>query len=130
MPKKTVKPAKTKNISLLEARLYILSTFNNTIITLTDTEGKTIAWNSCGRSGFKGARRSTPFAANTATERILEDARNFGIKRLSVYLNGPGTGRDAALRILRSKKDFDITQISDITPIPHNGPRPPKQRKG
>jgi small subunit ribosomal protein S11 len=116
-----------KNIA--EARLYIQSSFNNTIITITDSQGKTIAWSSAGNCGFKGSRKSTPFAATTAIERALEGAKKHGVKRLDVYLKGPGVGRDAALRFLRTKRDFDVDKISDITPIPHNGPRPPKRRR-
>ena len=116
-----------KNIA--EGRLYIQSTFNNTIITVTDSKGKAIAWSSAGNCGFKGARKSTPFAATTAIEKTLEEAKKHGVKKLAVYLKGPGSGRDAALRYLRTKRDFDIDMISDITPVPHNGPRPPKQRR-
>jgi len=116
-----------KNVA--EGRLYIQSTFNNTIVTITDTKGKTLAWSSSGNCGFKGARKSTPYAATTAIEKTLEEAKKHGIKKLAVYLKGPGSGRDAALRFLRSKRDFDVEMISDVTPVPHNGPRPPKQRR-
>jgi small subunit ribosomal protein S11 len=116
-----------KNIA--QANLYVKSTFNNTIVSITDDRGKLLAWSSAGRVGFKGARKSTPFAATTAIERSLDEAKNFGIKKLSVYLKGPGVGRDAALRYLRTKRDFDVEAIFDITPIPHNGPRPPKARR-
>lgn len=125
--------ASTKKASIktfAEGRLYVAATFNNTLVTLTDDKGKTVTWSSCGRAGFKGSRRSTPFAATTAIENILEQAKEAGVKKLSVFISGPGSGRDAALRILRAHKNFDIVQISDVTPIPHNGPKPPKQRKG
>jgi small subunit ribosomal protein S11 len=125
--KVVVKKKTFKNIA--EGRLYIQSTFNNTIVTVTDTKGKTLTWSSSGNCGFKGARKSTPYAATTAIEKTLEEAKKHGIKKLAVYLKGPGSGRDAALRFLRSKRDFDVDMISDITPIPHNGPRPPKQRR-
>ncbi len=115
--------------SFVEGRLYVKSSFNNTIVTVTDPKGNTITWSSSGQCGFKGARKSTPFAATTAIEKALDQAKVVGIKKLSVYLQGPGTGRDAALRFLRTKRDFEVDMISDITPIPHNGPRPPKQRK-
>jgi len=115
--------------SIAEAKLFIKSTFNNTLVTVTDLKGNTLTWSSSGRCGFKGSRKSTPFAATTAIERALEEAKKYGIKTLSVYLKGPGTGRNAALRYLRTKRDFEVTQIADITPIPHNGPRPPKQRR-
>jgi small subunit ribosomal protein S11 len=115
--------------NIAEGRLSIKSSFNNTIITISDAKGNTLAWSSAGHCGFKGARKSTPFAATTAIERTLEEAKKYGIKKLAVYLNGPGVGRDAALRFLRSKRDFDVDLISDVTPIAHNGPRPPKARR-
>jgi len=115
--------------SVAEARLCVKSSFNNTIVTISDLKGNTLAWSSSGHSGFKGARKSTPFAATTAIEKALDAAKPFGIKKLEVYLKGPGVGRDAALRFLRTKRDFDVELISDITPIPHNGPRPPKARR-
>ncbi len=118
-----------KHRNLAQARLYVKSTFNNTIVTICDHKGDVLTWSSAGHAGFKGSRKSTPFAATTAIEKALNLAKDFGIKRLSVYLQGPGLGRDAALRYLRAKRDFDIDMISDITPIPHNGPKPPKQRK-
>jgi len=125
--KTTVKKKIFKNVA--EGRLYVQSTFNNTIVSVTDTKGKVLTWSSAGHCGFKGSRKSTPFAATTAIEKALEAAKNYGIKKLEVYLKGPGVGRDAALRFLRTKRDFDVDKISDITPIPHNGPRPPKQRR-
>ncbi|HEX8924048.1 MAG TPA: 30S ribosomal protein S11 [Patescibacteria group bacterium] len=115
--------------SVTEARLYINSTFNNTIVSITDNKGNVLSWSSCGQAGFKGARKSTPFAATTALEKALESAKVYGIKKLAVYLKGPGVGRDAALRFLRTKRDYEVDMISDITPIPHNGPRPPKARR-
>ncbi len=120
----------TKPKNLTKARLYIKSSFNNTIVTLTDAKGATIAWASSGNVGFKGSKKSTPFAATRALEKILDAIHANQIKKLSVYIKGPGMGRDAALRFLRGKKDLEIDMISDITPIPHNGPRPPKQRRG
>ena len=125
--KTVVKKKVYKNIA--EGRLYIQSSFNNTIVTITDVKGNSLAWSSSGQCGFKGARKSTPFAATTAIERTLEEAKKYGVKKLAVYLKGPGAGRDAALRYLRTKRDFDVDMISDVTPIPHNGPRPPKQRR-
>jgi len=121
-PKKTIK-------NIAEARLYVQSSFNNTIVTITDLKGNTLAWSSSGHSGFKGARKSTPYAATTALEKALESVKSYGIKKLEVYLKGPGVGRDATLRFLRAKRDYDIESISDVTPIPHNGPRPPKVRR-
>jgi len=116
-----------KNIA--EGRLYVQSTFNNTIVSITDTKGKVLTWSSAGNCGFKGSRKSTPYAATTAIEKALEEAKKHGVKKLEVYLKGPGVGRDATLRFLRTKRDFDVDKIADITPIPHNGPRPPKQRR-
>ena len=115
--------------SISDARLYVQSTFNNTIVTVADDKGNTLSWSSSGQCGFKGSRKSTPFAATTALEKALEAARPYGIKTLSVYLKGPGTGRDATLRYLRSKRDFEVEMIADVTPLPHNGPRPPKARR-
>jgi small subunit ribosomal protein S11 len=126
-PASTGKKKIYKNIA--EGRLYVKSSFNNTIVSITDGKGNTLAWSSSGHCGFKGARKSTPFAATTAIERTLESAKKYGIKKLEVYLKGPGVGRDATLRFLRSKRDFDVEMIADITPIPHNGPRPPKARR-
>jgi len=109
--------------------LYVSTSFNNTIATVTDPKGNVLTWSSAGNCGFKGARKSTPFAATTAIEKALEEAKKYGIKKLSVYLKGPGVGRDAALRFLRTKRDFDVEMVADVTPVPHNGPRPPKQRR-
>lgn len=121
--------AKKITRSVAEGRLCIKSTFNNTLVSVTDNKGGVLAWSSSGHAGFKGARKSTPFAATTALEKCLETAKKFGIKKLSVFFKGPGVGRDATLRYLRTKKDFDVDQIADITPVPHNGPRPPKARR-
>lgn len=126
--KKTIIKKKVfKNI--VDARLYVHSTFNNTLVSVTDTKGKVLNWSSAGNCGFKGSRKSTPYAATTAIEKALEEAKKHGVKKLEVYLKGPGVGRDAALRFLRTKRDFDVDKITDVTPIPHNGPRPPKQRR-
>jgi len=126
----TIKKDKKKTIkSIAEGQLHIQSTFNNTMVTVTDMSGNTLSWSSSGRCGFKGSRKSTPFAATTAIEKALDGVKQYGIKTLTVYLKGPGTGRDAALRFLRLKRDFEISLIADITPIPHNGPRPPKARR-
>lgn len=110
------------------ARVYVTATFNNTIVTFIDLEGKTICWESSGSAGFKGARKSTPFAATTTVERAAKKAQQFGVKELEVYIKGPGPGRDAALRALRAT-GFKMNMIADVTPIPHNGPRPKKRRR-
>jgi small subunit ribosomal protein S11 len=115
--------------SFNDGLLYVNTSFNNTIVTVTDPKGNVLTWSSAGHCGFKGARKSTPFAATTAIEKALEESKKYGIKKLSVYLKGPGVGRDAALRFLRTKRDFDVEMVADITPVPHNGPRPPKQRR-
>lgn len=116
-----------KNVA--EGCLYVHSSFNNTIVSVTDMKGNVLCWSSAGNCGFKGARKSTPYAATTAIEKTLTEAQKHGVKKLAVYLKGPGVGRDATLRFLRTKRDFDVEMISDITPIPHNGPRPPKARR-
>lgn len=109
-------------------RVYISATFNNTLVTITDDIGKTLFWGSSGASGFKGARKATPFAATTAVEKVARRALGDGIKTVDVYIKGPGVGRDAALRALKSA-GLSISMIADITPIPHNGPRLKKKRR-
>ena len=110
-------------------RIYISASFNNTLVTLTDSSGKTLAWGSSGASGFKGTRKSTPFAATTAVEKVFAKIKDQDeVKDLEVYIKGPGPGRDAALRAIRAA-GVKISLIADITPIPHNGPRPKKKRR-
>lgn len=109
-------------------RVYVMATFNNTLVTITDPRGDTIAWGSAGASGFKGARKSTPYAATTAVELVARRAIDRGLKEVEVFIKGPGSGRDAALRALKSA-GLTITAISDVTPIPFNGPRPRKRRR-
>ena len=110
-------------------RIYISASFNNTLITITDEKGNTILWGSSGSSGFKGTRKSTPFAATTAVNKVINKAKEeIGIQRAEIYVKGPGPGRDAALRAIRGA-GIKITQIADITPFPHNGPRPKKKRR-
>jgi small subunit ribosomal protein S11 len=108
--------------------VHIASTFNNTIVTVTDVAGNTLSWSSCGRRGFKGSRKSTPFAAQMAAEDAVKRAQEHGVKTVSVLVKGPGTGREAALRAL-ANAGFRVTTIRDVTPIPHNGCRPPKRRR-
>ena len=107
---------------------HIQSTFNNTIVTISDTQGNTIAWSSAGCQGFKGSRKSTPFAAQLAAEDAARKAQEHGVKNIEVYVKGPGAGREAALRALQIM-GFKIKLIRDVTPIPHNGCRPPKRRR-
>ncbi|MBI4036399.1 30S ribosomal protein S11 [Candidatus Daviesbacteria bacterium] len=109
-------------------RVYVTATFNNTLVTLTDTTGDTLSWNSSGAAGFKGARKATPFAAISAVEVIAQKARELGMKAVEVFIKGPGPGRDAAIRALRGA-GINITMIADVTPIPHNGPRAKKRRR-
>jgi small subunit ribosomal protein S11 len=107
---------------------HIQSTFNNTIVTITDVSGNVVAWSSAGVRGFKGSRKSTPFAAQLAAEDAAKKAMDHGMRSISVFVNGPGSGRESALRALQAA-GFKITLIRDVTPIPHNGCRPPKRRR-
>ena len=107
---------------------FIHASFNNTIVTITDRQGNALCWATAGGSGFRGSRKSTPFAAQVAAERVGEMALEFGMKNLEVCVKGPGPGRESAVRALNAK-GFRITNISDVTPIPHNGCRPPKKRR-
>ncbi len=120
---------KKKEKRLIESGIvHIQATFNNTIITITDLQGNTVAWSSAGTVGFKGSRKSTPFAAQLAAENAIKKASDVGIKSVEVFIKGPGTGREAALRSLQGA-GFQVSFIRDVTPIPHNGCRPPKRRR-
>ena len=107
---------------------HIKATFNNTIVTITDKQGNTISWASSGKVGFKGSRKSTPFAAQTAAETAAKEAITLGVQRIEILVKGPGVGREAAVRSLQAA-GLDVTAIKDVTPIPHNGCRPPKRRR-
>lgn len=109
-------------------RAYILSTFNNTTITLTDMEGNVIAWGSAGTAGFKGSRKGTPYAAQLAADAATRRAMEHGLRQVEVYIKGPGSGRETAIRSLQAA-GLTVTSIRDMTPIPHNGCRPPKRRR-
>lgn len=109
-------------------RVYVTATFNNTLVTVTDPQGNTLMTGSSGASGFKGARKSTPYAATATVENVGRKAWDKGIRQVEVYIKGPGAGRDAALRALKTI-GFDISLIADVTPIAHNGPRPKKKRR-
>jgi small subunit ribosomal protein S11 len=110
-------------------KIYISASFNNTLVNITNAQGETLAWSSSGASGFKGTRRATPYAATTAVESVLNKAKNdFGVTEVEIYVKGPGAGRDAALRAVRAT-GVKIALIADITPVPHNGPRPKKKRR-
>ncbi len=115
-----------KNVS--DGVAHVHASFNNTIITITDRQGNTLAWATSGGSGFRGSRKSTPFAAQVAADRAGEIAKEFGVKNLDVNVKGPGPGRESAVRALNNA-GFKISSISDVTPIPHNGCRPPKKRR-
>ena len=114
--------------NILSGIAYVKSTFNNTIISIADFHGNVIAWSSAGLKGFKGSRKSTPYAAQIAADEVAEKALAYGMKTLAVEIKGPGSGRETALRALQAK-GFKITQIKDTTPMPHNGSRPPKRRR-
>jgi small subunit ribosomal protein S11 len=127
MPRKTrTKKKEKKNIS--SGVVHIQSTFNNTIVTITDQGGKVVAWSSAGVHGFKGSRKSTPFAAQLTAEDAAKKAMEHGMRSVEVYVKGPGAGRESALRSLQAA-GFNILLIKDVTPIPHNGCRPPKRRR-
>jgi len=125
-PKRTAKKKEKKNIPVGVA--HIQATFNNTIITFTDTRGNVVSWASSGASGFKGSRKSTPFAAQVAAESAAKRAQEQGMRTVGIFVKGPGSGREAAMRAI-NQVGFNITFIRDVTPIPHNGCRPPKRRR-
>ena len=123
------KAKKTVKKEVVLGRIYISASFNNTLVTVTNLEGETLAWGSSGSVGFKGTRRATPYAATTAVEKVLAKAKDqFGMKEVEVYIKGPGPGRDAALRAIRAA-GVEISLIADVTPTPHNGPRSKKKRR-
>ena len=111
-----------------EGQAHIKATFNNTIVTLTDNYGNVISWASAGRIGFKGARKNTPFAAQLAAQNAAKEAMDLGLRKISVLVKGPGSGREAAIRSLQAA-GLEVIAIKDVTPIPHNGCRPPKRRR-
>jgi small subunit ribosomal protein S11 len=128
MPQKRAKARRRERKSVPAGRAYIQSTFNNTIVTLTDPEGNVIAWGSSGTAGFKGSRKGTPYAAQLAAHDAARKAMEHGLRQIDVYVKGPGSGREAAIRSLQSSGLY-ITSITDVTPIPHNGCRPSKRRR-
>ena len=125
--KKTVRRRREKK-HIEKGSAHIQSTFNNTIVTISDTNGNAVSWASAGELGFRGSRKSTPFAAQSAAETAAKTAMDFGMKTVEVYVKGPGQGREAAIRALQSA-GLEVTMIKDVTPIPHNGCRPPKRRR-
>lgn len=121
--------AAKKSKTLTSGRIYVVATFNNTLITITDDAGNAVNWSSTGKVGFKGSRKSTPYAATQAITSAIDTAKDMGLREVSVFIKGPGPGRDAALRVLRGA-GLKINEISDVTPIPHNGTRAKKPRHG
>lgn len=125
--RRTAATRKTKR-AIASAKVHVFASFNNTIITVTDQQGNTICWTSAGSVGFKGSRKSTPFAARVAAEEAIKVASNLGVQEIDVIIKGPGPGRESAIRAIQAK-GIKVRSISDITPIPHNGCRPPKKRR-
>jgi small subunit ribosomal protein S11 len=119
---------KKRHIHVPSGRMYITSSFNNTIITLTDDHGNTVAWSTSGANGFKGTKKGTPFAAQITMNKVLERGISYGLKQVYVFVSGPGPGRETALRAI-AHNGVRIVSIKDITPLPHNGCRPPKPRR-
>ncbi len=128
MAKPKARPKKKIKRSVSDGIAHVHASFNNTVITITDRQGNALAWTTAGSSGFRGSRKSTPFAAQVAASRVGEVATEFGMKNLEVRVKGPGPGRESAVRALNNA-GFKITSITDVTPIPHNGCRPPKKRR-
>ncbi|HCA27701.1 MAG TPA: 30S ribosomal protein S11 [Betaproteobacteria bacterium] len=128
MAKASVRARKKVKKNVAEGIAHIHASFNNTIITITDRQGNALTWSTSGGSGFRGSRKSTPFAAQVAAESAGKAAQEFGVKNLEVRIKGPGPGRDSAVRALNAV-GLKITSISDVTPLPHNGCRPPKKRR-
>lgn len=128
MAKAATKNRKKVKINVSDAVAHIHASFNNTIITITDRQGNALTWATAGGSGFRGSRKSTPFAAQVASERAARAAQEYGVKNVDVFVKGPGPGRESAVRAL-NLVGFKINNITDVTPIPHNGCRPPKKRR-
>lgn len=122
------KGSKKELKKLTHAKAYVKATFNNTIVTITDPNGTTVAWGSSGASGFKGARKATPYAATSTIDTVAKKIKEMGVASIEVYIKGPGPGRDAAIRAIKAA-GLEITMIADVTPIPHNGPRATKRRR-
>jgi small subunit ribosomal protein S11 len=127
-PKKAPAGKKSKRVVESEGIATVMATFNNTLITITDLKGNAVAWGTAGKAGFKGSKKSTPFAATVAAEQAGRDAYNLGVRRVHVRVQGPGAGRESAIQAL-ANAGLTIKSIRDVTPIPHNGCRPPKKRR-
>ena len=128
MPRKVVRTKRRERKNIATGVAHIKSTFNNTMVTITDTNGNAVSWSSAGSLGFKGSRKSTPFAAQMAAETAAKAAMEHGMKEVECFVKGPGTGREAAIRALQAA-GLEVNLIKDVTPIPHNGCRPPKRRR-
>jgi len=128
MARRVARTKKRERKNIESGVAHIKSTFNNTVVTITDSRGNTISWSSAGVVGFKGSRKSTPFAAQMAAENAAREAMEHGLKEVEVYVKGPGAGREAAIRSLQAA-GLEVNLIKDVTPIPHNGCRPPKRRR-
>ena len=132
MPKKVVKKGTSRRRRekkfIERGQAHIQSSFNNTIVTMTDSEGNALSWASAGELGFRGSRKSTPYAAQMAADTAANAAKEFGLRIVEVFVKGPGSGREAAIRAL-SAAGLEVTMIKDVTPVPHNGCRPPKRRR-
>jgi small subunit ribosomal protein S11 len=127
-PRKKARGRRRERKVVPTGRAFIQSTFNNTLVTLTDTSGNVLSWGSAGQAGFKGSRKSTPYAAQLAAEQAARKAMEHGLRQVEVLVRGPGSGREAAIRSLQAA-GLNVTSIRDVTPIPHNGCRPPKRRR-
>jgi len=125
---KTPRSRKKVKKHVVDGMAHIHASFNNTIVTITDRQGNALAWTTAGGSGFRGSRKSTPFAAQVAADRVAQMVKDMGMKNMEVFVKGPGPGRESAVRALNNA-GFKITNITDVTPIPHNGCRPPKKRR-
>ncbi|MCE0556536.1 MULTISPECIES: 30S ribosomal protein S11 [Motilimonas] len=128
MAKAPTRARKRVKKQVADGMAHIHASFNNTIVTITDRQGNALSWATAGGSGFRGSRKSTPFAAQVASERAAEAAKEYGLKNVEVFVKGPGPGRESSIRALNAA-GFRITNITDVTPIPHNGCRPPKKRR-
>ena len=126
--KKTVRTRRRERKNVAVGQAHIQSTFNNTIVTITDLQGNVVSWGSAGAQGFKGSRKSTPFAAQVTAEATARRAMEHGMRSIEVFVRGPGSGREAAIRSLQTA-GLEVSAINDVTPIPHNGCRPPKRRR-
>jgi len=128
MARQSARPKRREKRVVGIGRAYVQSTFNNTIITITDADGEVLAWASCGSVGFKGTKKGTPFAARLAAESVVKKVLELGMRRVDVFVKGPGSGRETAIRSLQTA-GLEVSSIRDITPIPHNGCRPPRRRR-